>query len=470
MRRASSLRVRVLLLAALSIAIALTVAGISLSVIFGRHLQQRVSQELDIRLIELATAFAHDDSGEPRLTRPLSDPRYQFPYSGSYWQVSDPDGNALLRSRSLWDDDLPSWPLAKPSRPDSAVERKGPGGSVLYVLERRVRVQAASGPRAFTLAVALDHAEIETLRRSFALDTAIALGLLGALLIGGAWLQVSFGLRPLKRLRERLAAVHEGREPRLGGAFPDEVAPLVDDLNALLDRQKDLVTKARDRAGDLAHGLKTPLTILSGEARRLDEGGMTLAAATIREQIALMRRHVERELARARTQGTTTTSGLQTELAPTVERLLRLMRRMPRGDEMDWQMAIPPGTRCEVDADDVGEVLGNLLDNARKMARAHVTVRVSAEDDRLTVSVDDDGPGLTEEQAHHLLTRGERGREDVEGSGLGLSIVTDVLAAYGSRLTFGRSPEGGLSARFTVAGAIGDIAATVAAPSTTVQA
>ena len=456
MKRARSLRVRVLLLAAVSIATALTVAGISLALIFNRHLDHRLAQELETRLVELAAAFTLDPAGEPKLNATPSDPQYQYPYSGAYWQVSDANGRAVLRSRSLWDDEIPKTPQADPS--GTAVERTGPGGSTLFVLERNVQVSAQGGARAFLLSVALDYADIDGLRRSFALDTTIALTLLGVLLVVGAWLQAGIGLRPLERLRQRLGAVHKGQSARLHGPFPQEVEALASDLNALLDRQQELVAKARDRAGDLAHGLKTPLTILSAEARRLDEAGMTQAAATLREQIGLMRRHVERELARARTQGTPTTTGLQTEIGPTTERLLRLMRRMPRGEEIAWSMEIPAGTRCEMDADDFGEVLGNLLDNARKFAASRVAVRV-LDSDGLTVCVDDDGPGLAEAPADLLLARGERGREDVEGSGLGLSIVNDVLAAYGTRLAFTHSPEGGLSARFTIAGRAGVVAA-----------
>lgn len=456
MKRARSLRVRVLLLAAMSIATALAVAGVSLALIFNRHLDHRLVQELETRLVELAAAFTVDAAGEPKLNAIPSDPQYQYPYSGAYWQVSDASGHAVLRSRSLWDDELPRTP--GPNARGIAVERTGPGGSTLFMLERNVQVSIQGGARAFLLSVALDHADIDGLRRSFALDTAIALTLLGALLVVGAWLQAGIGLRPLERLRQRLSAVHTGKSARLHGPFPHEVEALASDLNSLLDRQQELVAKARDRAGDLAHGLKTPLTILSAEARRLEEAGMSQAAATLREQIGLMRRHVERELARARTQGTPTTTGLQTEIGPTAERLLRLVRRMPRGEEIAWSMEIPAGTRCEMDSDDFGEVLGNLLDNARKFASTRVAVRVR-DMDGLTVCVDDDGPGLAEAPTDLLLARGERGREDVEGSGLGLSIVNDVLAAYGTRLVFSASPEGGLSARFTIAGRAG-VAAT----------
>ena len=458
-----SLRVRVLLLAALSIVTALTVAGFSLAFIFERHLAQRLEQELDIKLVELARSFSVDDQGTPAVAGIQSDPRYDTPYGGAYWQVSDAAGAPVLRSRSLWDDVIPGGPAG--SEPDDeAVEREGPGGATLYVLERDVHREDGGKTRAYRLQVAVDHAELEALRRSFALDMGVAMGVLGALLLVGAWLQAGIGLRPLHALRERLNAVHAGTAPRLVGEFPDEVAPLATDLNRLLDRQQDLVTKARERAGDLAHGLKTPLTLLSAEARRLEEAGMHAVAATLREQIGLMRRHIERELARARTHGTPTAAGLHTDIALTVDRLLRLMSRMPRGEDLAWDNAIPPGARCAMDADDFGEVLGNLLDNARKWAATRVVVSAAADEGGLAVTVTDDGPGPAEGMAEQLLRRGERSHEDREGSGLGLSIVADVLSAYGSTLTLAPGPSGGCVARFVVPGRIAALASGDDAP------
>ncbi|MHB2165365.1 ATP-binding protein [Alsobacter sp. R-9] len=451
-QQAKSLRVRVLLLAALSIVTALTAAGFTLAVIFERHLSQRLEQELDIKLIELAAAFAVDDRGEPHVGRVLSDPRYQTPYSGAYWQVADADGNPVLRSRSLWDDAVPGGGPGAPAA-EEAIEREGPGQSTLYVMERDVMLPGANDRRPWRLQVAVDHAEIEGLRRSFARDMAVALGVLGALLLVGAWVQAGVGLMPLRTLRQRLNAVHSGASPRLEGRFPDEVAPLADDLNALLDRQQELVTKARERAGDLAHGLKTPLTIMSGEARRLEEAGMATAAATLREQIALMRRHIERELARARTHGTPTAAGLHTDVAGTVDRLLRLMKRMPRGEELAWVNSVPAGAHCAMDADDFGEVLGNLLDNARKWAISRIEIRAEPVPAGLVIRVVDDGPGLPS-AGTDLLKRGERANEDGDGSGLGLSIVSDVLGAYASRLTLEPGATGGCVASFIVPGAV----------------
>jgi signal transduction histidine kinase len=451
--QARSLRVRVLLLAALSIAMALGVAGFSLAIIFERHLAQRLEQELGIKLFELARTFSVDESGTPGVGAVLSDPRYDAPYGGAYWQVMDAGGSPVLRSRSLWDDVIPSGESGGVAA-EAAIERDGPGGSTLYVLERDVQREDGGEKRSYRLQVAVDHAELEGLRRSFAIDMAVALLGLGALLLVGAWMQAGIGLRPLRALRERLNAVHGGSAPRLVGEFPDEVAPLVSDLNRLLDRQQDLVSKARKRAGDLAHGLKTPLTIMSAEARRLDETGMHAAAETLREQVALMRAHIERELARARTHGTPTAAGLHTDVAGTIERLLRLMQRMPRGEDLTWHNAVPPGARCAMDADDFGEVLGNLLDNARKWAISRIEIRAESAAEGLAIVVADDGPGLADGASELLLKRGERAREDREGSGLGLSIVSDILTAYGSVLTLDRGATGGCEARFVVPGSI----------------
>jgi len=180
--QARSLRVRVLLLAALSIVTALTVAGFSLAFIFERHLEQRLAQELDIKIVELARAFSVDDQGVAAVGGLLSDPRYDTPYGGAYWQVSDAAGMPVLRSRSLWDDVVPAGTAgAEPE--ETAVERIGPGGATLYILERDVHREDGGKTRAYRLQVAVDHAELEALRRSFAVDMGVAMAVLGALLL-----------------------------------------------------------------------------------------------------------------------------------------------------------------------------------------------------------------------------------------------------------------------------------------------
>jgi signal transduction histidine kinase len=442
-----SLRLRLLVLSSLSLAVSLAIAASFLAVIFERHMERRVAQELEVRLADIASVLERGPDGGPVLSRGLTDPRYRTPYSGVYWQISG-NGHHPLRSRSLWDDILPvSAGHAGADR--QAVETDGPNGGEIYLLERDV---APSPGPPFRIAVAIDHGEIQALRADFLVDIVGGLVVLGALLALGFWLQAGLGLAPLRRLQEQLSAIHQGRATRLSGGFPSEVQPLTETLNALLERQHHLVSRARGRAGDLAHGLKTPLTILAAEAARLEEAGQDESAALVREQIGLMRGHVERELARARTHGQSAAGGLFTDVRRSAERLVDLMRRMPEGDRIVWTIDCSPALRAEMDPDDFGEVLGNLLDNARKAARSRVAFAAVETDGLVGVSVVDDGPGIAEADAPLLMQRGSRGDTASEGSGLGLSIVRDILEEYGRALTLRPEPAGGCRAAFQVPG------------------
>jgi signal transduction histidine kinase len=415
--------------------------------IFERHLERRVEQELQVRLAELEAAVAMTEGGRPDVMRNLSDPRYDHPYSGSYWQVAQVSG-PVSRSRSLWEEQLP-FGAAETAGPDSrAFEESGPGKSTLYILQRDVAFESGGRTQRYRLSVALDHAEIEGLGASFRTDVTVALGSIAAVLLLGAWVQLRFGLRPLRRLRRELAAIRAGGAKRLYGAFPDEVKPLIDDLNLLLDKQEEMIGKARKRAGDLAHGLKTPLTILNGEARRLSDTGLPESANTIREQIGLMRVHVERELARARTHGVTVGGGTLTDVALTVQRLVGLMKRMPRGEGLTWIIQVDPTVRLLMDPADFGEVVGNILDNARKWAHSTVTISTDLMADSARLVVIDDGPGISCEDKARILEWGEQGGYDSQGSGLGMAIVNDVLEAYGTRLVVGESAPTGCAISF----------------------
>lgn len=441
-----SLRVRLLVLAALSILTTLAIAGVSLVLIFERHLERRVEHELEVRWLELATAFSLDDEGQPELIRDLSDPRYRQPHGGSYWQVTA-DHGAVLRSRSLWDSDIPAN-ATYPTANRSAYRQRGPGGSSIYVIERPITLGPEGTLTRYRLAVALDYTDVQQLRDLFGKDVALSLAVLAFVLFSGAWLQTSVGLRPLTTLRRELTRLRQGHAVRLEGPFPEEVEPLADDLNRVLERQNQLIIKARDRAGDLAHGLKTPLTILFGEARRIESTGLRDSARLLRDQIKLMRDHVERELARTRTQGAAAAVGTQTDVTETVHRLISLMRRMPRGEALVWQVELPAVLQVDMDPHDFGEIVGNLLDNARKWARTRVAIRLERKNNgQLELLVIDDGPGIPAHM-HKTVKRGERGSADGEGFGLGLSIVGDVLEVYGARLQIADVDGGGSCVSF----------------------
>ena len=399
-----------------------------------------------MRLSELLGAFAADE-GAPRMARPLSDPRYAQPFSGAYWQISGPDG-AILQSRSLWDRSIAL--RGGPANGAPAYEVRWPAGATLYVLERQVALENGGKRLAYRLAVALDHAEIDAINTDFMRDLLKALGVIGAVLLAGAWLQINLGLRPLRQVRQRVAAIQRGQAARLEGNFPTELAPLADDFNALLARQEERLRKGRERAGALAHGLKTPLTILTLESARLAELGQSELAAALREQVGAMRNHVERELARAHSHGSAAPGGLYADARASVDRLINLVRRMPRGDVIAFSNQIPPGLRVHVDPDDFGEIAGNLIDNARKHARAAVEVRASVANGRALLCVEDDGPGIPAQWRDRLTQRGETAKPGDDSSGLGLAIVCDLLADYGSQLVIADRVGGGCKLSFSV--------------------
>src|SRR5207248_1271657 len=257
----------------------------------------------------------------------LADPRFSQPLSGLYWQI-DADGKDVARSRSLWDEHL-TVPTPPPGPADVHTHLlQGPAGVELFAAERLAYVDIGGKQQPLVLTVGLDRREITKTVGAFSRDLIASLAVLGAALVIAAWLQVSIGLRPLELIRGRLEAVRSGVARRLDGNFPLEVQPLADEVNGLLAAQEQQLVKARRRAGDLAHGLKTPITILGSIARELRRSGATRAAADVEEQVAALELHVERELARARM--ATGQGKPQAVLKPLLDRIIAAMKRLPR--------------------------------------------------------------------------------------------------------------------------------------------
>ena len=264
----------------------------------------------------------------------------------------------------------------------------------------------------------------------------------------GLW-QVRRGVSPIERLRERLAAVRGGRDRRLAGSYPTEVQPLVDDLNALLDDRERAVERALGTAGDLAHGLKTPLAVLSQEAEGAAAAGHRELAAMLGQQVERMRRQVEYHLAHARAGASAGAApGVRCPIAESAEALARTLRRLyaDRGLSIEVDVATEHAVRSR--REDLDEMLGNLLDNACKWARSRVAIASFQEDDgAVAITVDDDGPGLPPALRESVLQRGVRADEAAPGSGLGLAIVRDLAELYGGSIALEDSPAGGLRAR-----------------------
>ncbi len=450
MGRRRSLRLRLLVAATCSVVAALVLAGLGLTFMFKHHVERSLERELVTHLNQLTAAFELTDRGAPEVARPLSDPRFVKPYGGLYWQIEDAAGDAI-RSRSLWDFslDLPPDPLSSGELHRHLLA--GPAGSQLLVIERGLRL----GDRAFRLAVGIDRREIDDNVRDFGWDTTLSLGILAMVLLAAAAAQVSVGLRPLQGLRAELAKVHAGTSRRLEASFPSEVQPLVDDLNDLLAQQMAAVERARTQAGNLAHGLKTPLTVLAAERRKLAAQGQSAAADVLGQQIEAMRRQIDYQLARARAASSSRVPGVASPIGPVVERLVRVLRRVGANPGVELVAEIAAEHVFAGEIQDLEEMVGNLLDNACKWARRRVAVTSESSGQRVAILVDDDGPGLPAERREEVFERGRRLDQSVPGSGLGLAIVRDLAEIYGGRVGLEDSPAGGLRVRLELPAAGG---------------
>jgi signal transduction histidine kinase len=426
-----SLRLRLFAAAAVSIAAALSLTGFAIVNLFERQVRERVGNELDNDLLQLAGAIELKADGTVLVGRRLADPRFEEPYGGRYWRIDFAElgqgpTHQPLQSRSLWDADLD---LANPV---------GPEGETLMVASRQISLPFQDGEIKLRLTVATLEDEVKRPMGELRDQLLLSLTLIGLALAAGAWIQVKVGLSPLDVLRRTLAEVRAGRALRLSGDFPPEVAPLVGEFNDVLDLRDKSLERARRRAGDLAHGLKTPLTVLSTIARELRRHRLATQADDIDEQAETMRRHVERALTRARL--STGRSHAVTELRPAVEKVVAAMQRLPQGDELDWELRISASAAVPVEAGDLTELLGNLLDNARQWARARVRLRYDAP----FLTIEDDGPGVGEDDLGSIAEGGRKLDESKQGSGLGLSIVADIADLYRLAVAYDRSDLGGL--------------------------
>ncbi|MCJ9428852.1 sensor histidine kinase [Kordiimonas marina] len=440
-----SLRLRLLIAAAAAISVALILGGFGLEYLFDRHVERRVQDELATYLRQLSGGIEFAPDGSFSLRMPLADPRFDQPFSGLYWQVEDNDRGQAIYSRSLWDTKiaLPPDPLKV-----GAIHRHilpGPDHTTLLVQERRIIIPTTKGDRSLRMAVGLDEADLVQARAAFAAELKPSMAILGLVLLIAVWFQVGMGLKPLEAVRRGVMAIRTGDARRLSADQPDEVKPLIDEVNDLLEAQEQAVERARTRAGDLAHGLKTPLTVLQGEARRLRERGQDEIAEEIERLVDVMRRHVDQELNRTRLDERGTLRGVRTPLREMAERVVRTLQRTPAGESHAWHIDIAPDLTVQMNRDDLVELLGNLLDNAAKWATGNIWLRANAAGPQhVMLIVEDDGPGVPAEGLPRLGERGVRLDEAAPGNGLGLAIVRDIVTAYGGSIHFTNRPKGGL--------------------------
>lgn len=450
MRYLHSLKQRLLLVTLLTAGVTLVAAGLILSGLFRDQVQQQFVARLGADLDQVMARLQVDASGQPTLdAAQLSDPRWTRPRSGLYWQVDGAGASgqpALLRSRSLWDEQLTAPPDLPAQGELHVHELQGFHGEPLLLIERTLRAEGAAAP--WRVMVAAELRPLEQAAKRFNAVLAWSLLALLLLLVAGALLQVALGLAPLTRLHHALTALRDGRAQRLEGQYPNEVQPLVNDFNGVLDRQAQMLQRARAQAGNLAHALKTPLTVLSQGAANAQTNPPAQAElpGLVTEQVLLARRHVDWHLARSRAAAAQGLLGLRTPIQPVAEGLLRVMEKIHAERRLSLSLEADPQLAFAGEAQDLQEMLGNLLDNACKAARSQVQLTAQQTDLQLRITIEDDGPGIPEAHMGDALRRGGRLDESTPGSGLGLAIVQELATLYGGSLQLGTSPLGGLRA------------------------
>ena len=438
-----SLQRRMVLIAAVWITMLLGVGGLALVQVLDDTLTASFDEQLANKLNAMINAAELDEVGDVRLLRPLGDQRFAEPYSGLYWQVSG-GGHAPFPSRSLWDRQLALPPGNQDCRTPCKFESTQFPSETLRVFARSVRLPGAAQP--FLFQVAQSSRDLDRQKARTRTVVGWSLGVLGIGLIVMVGLQSIYGLAPLRRVSKAIAAIRSGEARRVEAQFLVEVEPLVAEINELLAHGEAQSEAARRHAGNLAHALKTPMSVLIGEARGRDDP----LARTIEAQVQVMRRHVDHQLARARAAGRRAASTARTPVWPSLEAIARTVGRIHQGKVL-IDLAGDREASFRGEQQDLEEMLGNLIDNAALHGGGRVFITVEADADQVRVLVEDDGKGIAPDQRSRLFERGERLDTDKPGTGLGLAIVKDVAELYGGSVALDSSEDlGGLLVTLTL--------------------
>jgi signal transduction histidine kinase len=449
-RRLDSLAARLIAAAAIWTLLGLLVGGYALSGSFRSSVESDFDTRLKTELDDMIAAGEPNPEGEVTMQGRFADPRYERVYSGWYWQIAPvgPKGPILADaqiSRSLFDRTV----KIADSRTVSGItwgHGEGPEGKTVRFVSQTIEFPVhpkakPNAPHAFQFLVAADIKVVEDEVAQFNGTLIWWFAFLGLGLIVAIFIQVRIGLQPLGRVSQSLARIREGKARRLGGSFPAEIAPLAGELNSLIEHNAEVVARARTHVSNLAHFLKTPLTVLSSEA---DANPGPLADA-VRRQVLTMRRQVDHYLTRARVAGAVDVLGNRTPVKPVLDDLARVLKRMHAAKDVDISVDCASPLAFRGERQDLEEMAGNLIDNACKWA--HGRVRVAARRTApacVELVVEDDGEGLSEGDRARVGERGERLDESVPGSGLGLAIVRDIVKLYGGKMTLGPASLGGL--------------------------
>jgi signal transduction histidine kinase len=451
--RLNSLALRLFATSAAWTLLALPLAGYIIYALYRDDVQLSFDAQLKKLLTQITIDSMSTMGDEPIIPPNLYEPLFEVTQSGWYWQIRPIDGapGRTLVSPSLATAILPS-PYDRKFPTDDTGTRwmnvPGPTGTTIRILEFIDSPGHDPEKTKYSIIVAGPMDWFEATVRKFRTRLTSALALVGIGLLAATVFQVRFGLLPLRRIERGLASIRSGDAERLDGTLPAEIEPLQYELNALIDSNQDIIDRARTQVGNLAHALKTPLAVITNEAREDDSA----FGSKVSEQAHLMRDQITHYLDRARIAARTNTIGRVTPVEATAEPLVRALERIHHDKGIVVESAVDADARFRGEKQDLEEMLGNLLDNACKWGRSRVflAASVGASDQpagrKLRITVEDDGPGLPDDQRAKIGKRGLRLDETKPGSGLGLSIVTDLASSYRGKLRLDASPHGGLKA------------------------
>ena len=440
----------------------LALAGFILTAINFRAAEQDFDERLGVYLRALIADVAASDDARGSSSQ-LGEPMFELPLSGWYWQITRLDGtNPDVRaSNSLFAERLPRLPDPGVATVAGGVRKGyaiGPDERRLRIVERYIE---AGDDGRYLVQVAASPEELSADIQGFNLWLGLTFALLGLALVGSTAIQLRFGLRPLRRIQAGVTAIRRGEGERIDGPFPPDLAPLASELNLLIASNREIVERARTQVGNLAHALKTPLSVLVNEADASGRATDQDLAGLVREQTRIMRDQVSYYLDRARAAARVSMIGTATDVKGSVDGLVRTFDKIYVERSLTFTAEVPDGLRFRGERQDFEDLVGNLIDNAGKWAASTVRVQagLAAADSGgpasdITLTVDDDGPGLPAETRDFATRRGRRLDETKPGSGLGLSIVTDLASAYGGVFSLHDSPLGGLRAVLRLPGSM----------------
>ena len=438
----NSIRLRITVASLAAIAIAIFAANILIANLFKEHAVKQFESTMRVQLNQIASLVAVDQkSGRIALTSQPSEPRWSAPLSGYYWQINLPGGQ-LLRSRSLWDSTL------------NVSQKETAGTSNFYyiddlsnqhLLALTKNLSIDGGSTKFLLTVASDTKELDDAILAFQSSIQGYLLILAIVLLAILFLQITFGLSPLGALKKALHKFHIGEADKVNGVFPVEFSPLVAELNAVIEKNSSIVTRAKTQAGNLAHAMKTPIAVISNalEDKNICHDSFK---ALVQEQICKAKEQIDWNLAKARAATSSKNPRLRTPVVPVVQSIVAVMNKVyaDKGLSIDIQSFPDSSLIFNGEQHDLQEIVGNLIDNACKWAKSKVQITVGAHNEKVQIIVEDDGLGVKSEDYVRILRRGFRVDELTQGSGLGLAIVDDLVSLNEGAIELGQSSFGGL--------------------------